>query len=179
MERLAMAYRVELGARIVLKNATSVVEFAVDFSVLDVENYHVWCKTARLLRKARNVQKLKVINLWFKLLTPENLFPKTLKLRNLKYLELRTGYTRYDLVGMAALLERCPNLESMVLSSISKMEEDGSLTEEVLNKPIEFKMPALEQVKLPSYSGTREERKFLKILRAQGIAREKIVLDSR
>ena len=58
------------------------------------------------------------------LLTPENLFPKTLKLRNLKYLELQTGYTRYDLVGMAALLERCPNLESMVLSSVSTVVED-------------------------------------------------------
>ncbi|KAL6128692.1 hypothetical protein ACLB2K_072047 [Fragaria x ananassa] len=110
--------------RIVLVNATSVVEFAVDFSVLNGENYHVWCKTARLLRKARNVQKLKVTNMWFKLLTPENLFSKTLKLRNLKYLELQTGYTRYDLVGMAALLERCPNLESMVLSSVSTVVED-------------------------------------------------------
>nr|XP_011470496.1 PREDICTED: putative F-box/LRR-repeat protein At3g44080 [Fragaria vesca subsp. vesca] len=104
------------------------------------------------------------------LLTPENLFPKTLKLRNLKYLELQTGYTRYDLVGRAALLERCPNLESMVLSSVSTVVEDGSLTEEVLNKPIEFKMPAVKQVKLLSYSGTIEERKFVNILKAQGIA---------
>ncbi|KAL6130948.1 hypothetical protein ACLB2K_069326 [Fragaria x ananassa] len=173
-DNMTMSFELELKNILGLRNLRIISPrlkklSLLDFSVLNGENYHVSCKTARLLRKAHNVQKLK-------LLTPENLFPKTLKLRNLKYLELQTGYTRYDLVGRAALLERCPNLESMVLSSVSTVVEDGSLTEEVLNKPIEFKMPAVKQVKLLSYSGTIEERKFVNILKAQGIARKKIVL---
>ena len=59
-------------------------------------------------------------------LTSKNTFPKSFILHNLKLLVLRTGFTRYDLVGMAALLKLCPNLETLILEHPFKMEKDVS-----------------------------------------------------
>lgn len=47
-------------------------------------------------------------------------------LHNLNHLELRTGYTQCDLVGLAALLELSPNLETMILHYVHKNVENVS-----------------------------------------------------
>ncbi|KAL3574540.1 hypothetical protein D5086_025153, partial [Populus alba] len=47
-------------------------------------------------------------------------------------LELQTGYTTYDLLGMAALLELCPNLETMHLDPLYKVVEDVSIPTQLL-----------------------------------------------
>lgn len=59
-------------------------------------------------------------------LTSKDSFPKSFMIHNLNHLELRTGFTQYDLVGMAALLKLCPNLETMMLDFLFKIEEDVS-----------------------------------------------------
>lgn len=59
-------------------------------------------------------------------LTSKHTFPKSFMLYNLNHLELRTGFTQYDLVGMAALLKISPNLETMVLDYLCKFSEDVS-----------------------------------------------------
>lgn len=59
-------------------------------------------------------------------------FPKSFKLQNVSLLELRTGYTQYDLIGMAALLELCPNLETMILHYLYKIGEDVSIVTYVI-----------------------------------------------
>lgn len=49
-------------------------------------------------------------------------------LDNLNHLELKTGYTKYDLLGIAALLDIAPNLNTMVLNYLPKIEKDVSIT---------------------------------------------------
>lgn len=45
---------------------------------------------------------------------------------NLTSVELRTGYTTYDLLGIAVLLECSPNLEILTVSDLFKIDEDVS-----------------------------------------------------
>lgn len=53
-------------------------------------------------------------------------FPEGFLLYNLKHLELQTGYTQYDLLGMAALLKFTPNFKSMIFNYLSEIDKDAS-----------------------------------------------------
>ncbi|VVA35909.1 Hypothetical predicted protein, partial [Prunus dulcis] len=111
--------------KFILNNASSLVEFHVDMVHLIYRSYRYWSKVVRLLLQAPNVKHLNVQNWWFKFLTSkEDSFPKSFMLHNLNLLELRTGFTQYDLVGMAALLKLCPNLETMILEYLFKKRAD-------------------------------------------------------
>ncbi|CAL8139725.1 unnamed protein product [Prunus armeniaca] len=162
--------------KFVLKNASSLVEFHVDIVHLIDGSYCYWSKVVRLLGQAPNVKHLNVQNWWFKFLTSKDSFPKSFMIHNLNHLELRTGFTQYDLVGMAALLKLCPNLETMMLDYLFKIEEDETLSEQFSSKPVELSMPSLKQVTVTSYTGTEDEINFMKILSTQGVALEKIIL---
>ncbi|KAM5580792.1 F-box/LRR-repeat protein [Rosa sericea] len=158
-----------------LKNASSLVEFHI--AIVHVEQYYyLWSKVVKLLEQAPHVKHLNVQNWWLKFVTSENPFPKSFKLQNVRLLELRTGYTQYDLVGMAALLELCPNLETMILDHLHKIEEDESLPDEFLNKPVKFNIPSLKHVKLLTFTGTEDEHNFVTMLKKQGAALQKITL---
>ncbi|VVA35908.1 PREDICTED: F-box/LRR-repeat [Prunus dulcis] len=161
--------------KFVLKNASSLVEFHVDILHKIDRSYRYWNKVVRLLGQAPNVKHLNLQNWWFKFLTSKDSFPKSFMIHNLNHLELRTGFTQYDLVGMAALLKLCPNLETMMLDYHFKIEEDESLSEELLNKPVELSMPSLKQVTMNVYTGTEDEFNFMKMLIGQGVVLEKIV----
>ncbi|KAB2610574.1 F-box/LRR-repeat protein [Pyrus ussuriensis x Pyrus communis] len=160
----------------VLKNASSLVEFHVDFPHQIDKSYRPWSNVVRLLEQAPNVKYLNVQNWWFKFLTSKNTFPESFVLHNLKLLVLRTGFTRYDLVGMAALLKLCANLETLIVESPFKMEKDESLPEEILKKPVHLSMPSLKQVKMKAFNGRKRQGSFVKILLRQGVVLEKIVL---
>ncbi|KAM2012074.1 hypothetical protein ACFX1T_023978 [Malus domestica] len=82
----------------------------------------------------------------------------------LNHLELRTGFTQYDLVGMAALLKISPNLEILILDYLCKFSEDESLPGELLDKPVEFSMPRLKQVTLKVYNDTEAQVDFIEML---------------
>ncbi|KAB5524588.1 hypothetical protein DKX38_022337 [Salix brachista] len=87
-------------------------------------------------------------------------------------------YTQYDLLGMAALLELCPNLETMILDPLYKIDDDESLSEELLNKPIHFSIPSLKEVKLKVIPGENQNQivQFVALLKKQGVVLDKIVL---
>ncbi|BBH00049.1 hypothetical protein Prudu_009944 [Prunus dulcis] len=188
--------------KFILNNASSLVEFHVDMVHLIYRSYRYWSKVVRLLLQAPNVKHLNVQNWWFKwelcqkfkeyatilsrslgverkmgkfLTSKEDSFPKSFMLHNLNLLELRTGFTQYDLVGMAALLKLCPNLETMILEYLFKKRADESLSEELLNKPVELSMPSLKQVTMNVYTGTEDEFSVMKMLIGQGVVLEKIV----
>lgn len=61
------------------------------------------------------------------LLTSKDPLSKSFKLHNLNHLELPTGYTHCDLVGLAALLELSPNLENMILDYVDNNAKDVSI----------------------------------------------------
>ncbi|KAB5524449.1 hypothetical protein DKX38_022198 [Salix brachista] len=87
-------------------------------------------------------------------------------------------YTQYDLLGMAALLELCPNLETMILDPLYKIDDDESLSEELLNKPIHFSIPSLKEVKLKVIPGENQNQivQFVALLKKQRVVLDKIVL---
>lgn len=82
---------------------------------------------------------------------------------------------------MAALLELCPNLETMHLDPLFKVVEDESLSEELLNKPINLFMPNLKEVRLKAFvpgENQNQFSQFVSLLKKQGVVLEKIVLVS-
>ncbi|PRQ52916.1 putative F-box domain, leucine-rich repeat domain, L domain-containing protein [Rosa chinensis] len=156
----------------VLKFAPALVEFSVSIVRIMEQDYGLWSRIVRLLEQAPYVKQLNLQNWWFKLLTSKDPFSKSFMLHNLNHLELRTGYTQCDLIGLAALLELSPNLKNMTLDYV----EDGILPEEFSNKPDGFHMPSLRQVTMKSYSGTPDENNFVNILKKHGVVLEKIVI---
>ncbi|KAM1545052.1 hypothetical protein ACFX15_044775 [Malus domestica] len=162
--------------RFALKNAESLVYFRVQIVNIVERYYDLWSRTVKLIEQAPNLKHLDALNWWFKFLTSTDSFPESFILHNLKLLELQTGFTKHDLVGMAALLKHCPNLETMILEYPFKFGEDESLPEELSDKSAEFSIPSLKQVTIKPYTGTEDEGNFVKILTEQGVVLEKIVL---
>nr|XP_011460151.1 PREDICTED: F-box/LRR-repeat protein At3g26922-like [Fragaria vesca subsp. vesca] len=158
-----------------LKNASCLVEFHI--GIVHMEQYYcLWTKMVKLLEQAPHVKSLNVENWWLKFVISENPFPKSFKLQNVRLLELRTGYTQYDLIGMAALLALCPNLETMILDYLHKIEEDESLPEEISNIPVNLNIPRLKEVKMLKFFGSEDEHTFVTMLKKQGAALWKITL---
>ncbi|KAJ6291320.1 hypothetical protein OIU76_023393 [Salix suchowensis] len=127
-----------------IKNLSSLIEFRTSIAH-KTEHYGHWFKVVKQLHRIAHIKHLVVQNWWRKLAAKDGI-PKDFLLHNLKHLELQTGYTQYDLLGMAALLELCPNLETMILDPLYKIDDDESLSEELLNKPIHFSIPSLKEV---------------------------------
>ncbi|KAK9924622.1 hypothetical protein M0R45_032983 [Rubus argutus] len=160
----------------VLKNGSCLVEFHIAIVHKRGEYYDLWSKVVKLLVQAPHVKHLNVQNWWLKFVISKDPFPKSFKLHNVSLLELQTGYTQYDLIGMAALLELCPNLETMILHYLHKIEEDESLPEELLNYPVKLNMPSLKHVKMLAFTGTEDEHNFVTMLKKQGVSLQKITL---
>ncbi|CAM8880175.1 unnamed protein product [Rhodiola kirilowii] len=83
--------------------------------------YEDWSKVVRLLT---HVQLLLVQNSWFELLLSEKLLFDNFKFPNLKVLQLRTGYSKREILGLGALLECCPNLETLSLLTLPNWFEE-------------------------------------------------------
>ncbi|KAL6140070.1 hypothetical protein ACLB2K_058371 [Fragaria x ananassa] len=160
----------------VLKFAPALVEFSVSIVQIEEHDYDLWCRIVKLLEQAPYVKQLNLQNWWFKLLTSEDPLSKSFKLHNLNHLELPTGYTHCDLVGLAALLELSPNIENMILDYVDNNAKDGMVPEEFSKKPDRFNMPSLKQVTMKSYSGTPDEANFVNILKKHAVVLEKIVI---
>ncbi|KAL6140075.1 hypothetical protein ACLB2K_058376 [Fragaria x ananassa] len=155
------------SAQFVLNDAPALVEFRVVFTRFTVKYFDLWSKIVRLLDQAPHVEKLIVQNWWYKFLISKDPFPKDFTLNNLNYLELRTGYTRYGLVGMAALLALCPNVQTMVLDYTDKTHKEN-LLEELLNE-VMFNMSKLKKVTIIAYTGTQVQVNLVTILKRQGV----------
>ncbi|KAM7492306.1 hypothetical protein LguiA_035227 [Lonicera macranthoides] len=97
-------------------------------------------------------------------------------LNNLKHLRLQTEYTKHDLLGMAALFKICPNITTLMLDDLFKVDPDEGLSEELLNKPLNLSIPNLKIVKLKNYGGTENELQFLMLVKKHGTVMEKIVI---
>uniref|UniRef100_A0A6N2LXT8 F-box domain-containing protein n=1 Tax=Salix viminalis TaxID=40686 RepID=A0A6N2LXT8_SALVM len=159
-----------------IKNLSSLIEFCTSIAH-KTEHYGHWFKVVKQLHRIAHIKHLVVQNWWRKLAAKDGI-PKDFLLHNLKHLELQTGYTQYDLLGMAALLELCPNLETMILDPLYKIDDDESLSEELLNKPIHFSIPSLKEVKLKVIPGENQNQivQFVALLKKQGVVLDKIVL---
>ncbi|KAL3509602.1 hypothetical protein ACH5RR_029003 [Cinchona calisaya] len=108
------------------------------------------------------------------LLPAEDVFSRSFSFNNLKQLELLTGYTKYDLFGLEAVLEICPILETMVLKYSFQTDDDENLAEEVTGKII-LRMKNLTVVKMKNYRGTRNELCVKDLLIRHKVALERIV----
>lgn len=63
---------------------------------------------------------------YLKLRSSMEISSENLVFNNLTSVELHTGYTTYDLLGIAALLESSPNLEILIVIDLFKIDEDVS-----------------------------------------------------
>lgn len=154
-----------------LKETGSLVEAYVEF-MHEERHYKYWSKVVRFLT---GVKHLVVENWWFRLHSSLEISPENLVFNNLTSVELRTGYTTYDLLGIAALLECSPNLETLIVNVLLKIDEDESLSEELLKRPIKFSMPSLREVKIKSFSDAQLLFNFMKLLIEQRVVLEKII----
>ncbi|XP_050215174.1 F-box/FBD/LRR-repeat protein At5g56420-like isoform X2 [Mercurialis annua] len=137
--------------------------------------YRYWSRFFSLLDQLPQIESLAVQNWWLKFVLKET-FSKDFLLYNLKHLELQTCYTQHDLLGMEALLELAPNVETMILDSLHKIDADESLSEDLASKPITLSISNLKEVKMKRFIGTENEAYFLALLKKQGVVLEKIVM---
>ncbi|KAJ4835295.1 hypothetical protein Tsubulata_030377 [Turnera subulata] len=111
---------------------------------------------------------------------------------NLKHLEIRTGYSKFEVLDLASFLQLFPNLESLVLESPSDdfrnkrhyrvpdyryPQLEASEWKAILEQPIHLQLPSLKLVKIKDFRQTTQEVIFLSYLLLHGHALEKIVLD--
>ncbi|KAB5524452.1 hypothetical protein DKX38_022201 [Salix brachista] len=68
--------------------------------------------------------------------------------------------------------------KTMILDPLYKIDDDESLSEELLNKPIHFSIPSLKEVKLKVIPGENQNQivQFVALLKKQGVVLDKIVL---
>ncbi|KAG5229846.1 F-box protein [Salix suchowensis] len=149
-----------------IKNLSSLIEFRTSIAH-KTEHYGHCFKVVKQLHRIAHIKHLVVQNWWRKLAAKDGI-PKDFLLHNLKHLELQTGYTQYDLLGMA----------TMILDPLYKIDDDESLSEELLNKPIHFSIPSLKEVKLKVIPGENQNQivQFVALLKKQGVVLDKIVL---
>ncbi|KAK4397945.1 hypothetical protein Sango_1270000 [Sesamum angolense] len=95
----------------------------------------------------------------------------SLVFKNLKFLELKIGYTEDKLLEIAAFLELCPVLETLVLDYY--VERDFLFSEYFKSKPPIFHIPNLKQVKMRNYHGTEMELQHTVIFQ-QEAAQQKV-----
>ncbi|KAB5524434.1 hypothetical protein DKX38_022183 [Salix brachista] len=184
-----------------IKNLSSLIEFRTSIAH-KTEHYGHGFKVVKQLHRIAHIKHLVVQNWWRKVwivlrVTGEMdylkveeglriLFPSLLRnveiSRTGKFfgnqrsrtIQIQDGH----LICMAALLELCPNLETMILDPLYKIDDDESLSEELLNKPIHFSIPSLKEVKLKVIPGENQNQivQFVALLKKQGVVLDKIVL---
>ncbi|KAK4397946.1 hypothetical protein Sango_1270100 [Sesamum angolense] len=95
----------------------------------------------------------------------------SLVFKNLKFLGLKVGCTEDKLLEIAAFLELCPVLETLVLDYY--VEGDFLFSEYFESKPPIFHIPNLKQVKMRNYRGTEMELQLTVIFK-QETAQQKV-----
>ncbi|KAK4437316.1 F-box/FBD/LRR-repeat protein [Sesamum alatum] len=93
--------------------------------------------------------------------------------KSLKFLELKIEYAEYELFEIAAFLELCPGLETLVLDGYG--ENDFPLLESFKSKPPIFHFPNLKQVKMRNYRRTEKELYVVELLKLHMVVLQKIV----
>ncbi|KAK9286016.1 hypothetical protein L1049_025219 [Liquidambar formosana] len=153
-----------------LNDAVSLVEVNVSLPY-----YSHWSKVLKFLG---HVKRLTMGISWFEPLASKDVLPESFALYNLNLLDVQMEYSKSDMHVLAALLERSPNLDTMILNCtyVLRVDEEESLPEEFLNKPINFSIPSLRQVKISTFRGTEDELQFLMLLEKHGVVLEKIVV---
>lgn len=169
--RMISIYCFKMG-KYLMEQADPLTEARVEFMHRE-DRFKYWNKVVRLFD---GVMQLKVQNWWYEFFEQKDVSSKRFALNKLRFLELQTGYAKDDVLGLAALLEICPNLHTMILVYLNKQDEEKSLSEDLLNKPINLSMPSLKQVKMKHFGGTESEVQFLTLLKTQGTVLEKIVI---
>ncbi|KAG8386966.1 hypothetical protein BUALT_Bualt03G0203600 [Buddleja alternifolia] len=157
------------------KDLSSLVEARVNFLDRSEDDFDCWCDIMILLS---GIERLTVQNMrlnrdvWLEVFDTKDI-SESPPFKNLKYLELQTGFAEYDLVGIAAFLELCPDLETLVLDYFYKT--DDSLSEEFKSNPLTFHIPCLKKVKMKSYNGSDKELYFVELLKMHKVVLQKIV----
>ncbi|CAI9090350.1 OLC1v1025107C2 [Oldenlandia corymbosa var. corymbosa] len=82
-----------------------------------------WSSAMNLLRGVKN---LSVQNKWLRFMHSKIMSNECFELKSLKHLELSTGFTNGDILGLSLLLKQSPVLETLVLDYAYQTEADVS-----------------------------------------------------
>ncbi|KAK4437315.1 F-box/FBD/LRR-repeat protein [Sesamum alatum] len=93
--------------------------------------------------------------------------------KNLKFLELKIRYEEIELLEIAAFLELCPGLETLVLDYY--FGSTCQFSESFKRKPLIFRIPNLKQVKMTDYRGSEKELYVVELLKLHKVVLQKIV----
>ncbi|KAG8386986.1 hypothetical protein BUALT_Bualt03G0205600 [Buddleja alternifolia] len=162
-----------------LKDLSSLVEASVDFFFRSREVFVCWWELMQVLRDSC-VERLITPNMrfdrdcWLELLDAED-FSKCCAFENLKHLELKTSYAEDDIIGIAAFLEVCSTVESLVIDYCCDCEDNDSLSEGFMNGELITHIPNLKQVKMKNYKGTENELYLVKLLKLFNVVLREIV----
>ncbi|KAA8524531.1 hypothetical protein F0562_010954 [Nyssa sinensis] len=162
-------------------SATKLISKLVDREIVvrDANRFHHFkdgfcsCGDYWVVRLVSGVKRLTAQNWWF---DEMKISSEHFIVSNLNCLELQTGYSKYCLLVIAALLELSPNLVTMILYYVYVMDEDESLPKDFLSRPIKLNLPSLRQVKMENFRGTDNEFYFLVLLKCQRVVLEKVVI---
>ncbi|CAI9112288.1 OLC1v1012710C1 [Oldenlandia corymbosa var. corymbosa] len=131
----------------------------------DIKEPQGWCLT-RPLMDVRYHGKLKLA---------EEVFSKTFAFNSLKHLELLTGYSKDEVLGLETALKSCPQLESLALVYRFESNQDGGLRTSKRIRSIFFQIPRLRLVEMKRFKGTKNEKYVAKLLKKHGVVLEEIV----
>ncbi|XP_077243390.1 putative F-box/LRR-repeat protein At4g15060 isoform X2 [Tasmannia lanceolata] len=160
-----------------LKDVSSLEEAVVLFPQQDDKFFPHWSKIIKFLG---HVRSLKVQNLWG-MQHPQQNGECSEKIcpSKFRYLELVTGLSEMELLGIARILRLSPNLEIMVLQMVVKTDDNVSqeiYTTDFLEKLLTGSPICLKKLKITSFMATDNELELLKYLLKYGLTLEKIIL---
>ncbi|KAL0328227.1 UNVERIFIED_CONTAM: F-box/LRR-repeat protein [Sesamum calycinum] len=153
------------------RDLSSLVEANVEFWDEDREGFN--CEVLQILTV---VERLTLLDMCFNRYAWDEVCATkstsvSLVFKNLKFLELKIGYTEDKLLEIAEFFELCPVLETLVLDYY--VERDFLFSEYFKSKPPIFHIPNLKQVKMRNYRGTEMELQ-LTVIFQQEAARQKV-----
>ncbi|XP_027171189.1 F-box/LRR-repeat protein At3g26922-like [Coffea eugenioides] len=154
---------------------SSVVEAELRLLERETEGYifQCWSKPMSLLT---GVQRLTVQNNLLLFIHSEMKPDESFQFKNLKHLELKTGYTHSEMVGLAALLMQAPVLETLVLDYVYQTEKEASFCDDFKARPFTFDIPTLQEVKMTNFRNTDLEYHVLALLGREKVVLNKVVL---
>ncbi|KAL0354150.1 UNVERIFIED_CONTAM: F-box/LRR-repeat protein [Sesamum angustifolium] len=153
------------------RDLSSLVEANVEFWGEDREGFN--CEVLQILT---GVERLTLLDMCFNRYAWDEVSATkstsvSLVFKNLKFLELKFGYTEDKLLEIAEFFELCPVLETLVLDYY--VERDFLFSEYFKSKPPIFHIPNLKQVKMRNYRGTKMELQ-LTVIFQQEAAQQKV-----
>ncbi|KAL3820998.1 hypothetical protein ACJIZ3_006903 [Penstemon smallii] len=187
----------------ILKESPDLVFAQVRYYHIVLLSYESWCN---LMSSLAYTKYLIVQNMYFgkaellKLFDTEEDALQCYKFKNLRHLQLLSGYTGNNVIGICSFLEHSHTLESLVINYCDDSDEEDNndedsdeednddednadediddeegVTEDYISRPVTLHIPRLRHVTMNNYRGSQEELYILGLLKIHQVVLEEVV----